>query len=646
MRGKSHSPQGSRACLLHQGSRSGGARGSSASVDGAMCRLDHSDGKDCDAACCEACGARSRATRGKQTERECVTSVWLGAIPAPWKVERGLRDAAVGAASLSSSRMQLPNDAPCMSRSSPPGCVPFRGTFLNQKLRGRGLTIDLLARNSPWARSGLWSVLLGLSFVLLCSAFRPRPQIRNRKTPPRGHSDEGGPPPPSPHDLPEEPHDLPEEPHDPPEELQGLQEVQCHRKIFWVGVHDTIRDLEGRPLASTISWAGLASDVLARHGFTQVPTDTSLVPIFSYTGRKGGQFPVGCTPLLRQFPPACVDVLDDKRQLWEAVSRAGLQSMMPPSFVELSLVLDHHSPDHSLNQSPEPSSDACSDDPSPACSPAPGVSPGHAPGPEPLFFLKHCRGANGKSVEPHTLDSLRHEIKRRGWNQASSPSSLAALPREYIIQREVYPPMLRKGRKFVIRVHVLITRKAGDAPARRTRVFAHRRSALLVWHEKEYDPRCMSKAVHVSSNSVSKKGSKLPPECLHHDEALFTASWPQICSIAAGTIQSSGLGAPPDSAGGPETHFYHLLGFDVMLDSQGRCFLLEVNTFPAFGTGPVLGKSKEQYASLADDLLSALVAPITSPQSPDPCQCARNEEQNAHWPGVLMQQYHWDECAS
>ena len=52
----------------------------------------------------------------------------------------------------------------------------------------------------------------------------------------------------------------------------------------------------------------------------------------------------------------------------------------------------------------------------------------------------------------------------------------------YVLQQEVWPPLLLHGRKFVLRAHVLLHRELGETP----RVYLHS-SPVVMEHDQPFD---------------------------------------------------------------------------------------------------------------------------------------------------------------
>jgi hypothetical protein len=175
----------------------------------------------------------------------------------------------------------------------------------------------------------------------------------------------------------------------------------------------------------------------AQKPFTVASTSQSLASNASlvFVHPRSMVFSMHCSSCarFRQLSEACTRHLDDKRDLCINISAAGF-SIIPQTFPTLSSDL--------INQ---------------LLATEETVERKHA---QPHWFLKHRLDSARPRVHPFaSISELKRkleEIGERAWPW-------------YVLQKEVWPPLLLNGRKFVLRAHVFIHQKPGE----KLRVYVH-----------------------------------------------------------------------------------------------------------------------------------------------------------------------------
>ncbi|GAB4821360.1 hypothetical protein N2152v2_008406 [Parachlorella kessleri] len=292
------------------------------------------------------------------------------------------------------------------------------------------------------------------------------------------------------------------------------------------------------------------------------------------------------------------------------------------------------------------------------------------------WFLKHRKGVKGQAVYYYaSVGEL-----------CSKLSSLSTRSRrDFVVQHGVQPLLLR-GRKFVLRAHVLLLLQAPHAgrDSRSPQAFLHR-DVIVVEHAQPYRLGSSARALHISScgrghprpylltqlhegpvggvaehddcglvttlpgaaavQACSAAPAEAPscPTKTHQcpaeqqaisDEAfplqrkqapgialttrLQRSIWEQMGSAAAASlVAGAGAGLVPQHAD-PQVVFYHLFGYDFIVDRVGKVQLLEVNAYPAIASGTMAGVDRHLYTRLVRDLLGLVVLPMTDGVPPDP----------------------------
>jgi hypothetical protein len=166
-------------------------------------------------------------------------------------------------------------------------------------------------------------------------------------------------------------------------------------------------------------------------------------------------------------------------------------------------------------------------------------------------FVKHRRGVQGQAVYvARTLQQLL-QLQQR----------LKGSSKDFIVQQEV-PPLPLQGRKFVMRVHVLVVPQplqvhSGHPAAATVRVYVHK-DVVVLQHAQQYNPASDDSAVHISSRGkqhpvpVLLAGSVLPSD-------LQDSIWQQLQGLAVQCIHAISHMLLPTSVH-PGVVLYHLFG--------------------------------------------------------------------------------------
>jgi hypothetical protein len=205
--------------------------------------------------------------------------------------------------------------------------------------------------------------------------------------------------------------------------------------------------------------------------------------------------------------------------------------------------------------------------------------------------------------------------------------------RDFVVQQEVLP-MLLQGRKFVLRVHVLVVPQlahqqqqdhpdygnptaaaAAAAGGGAGRVFVHE-DVIVLQHAKQYDPASDYSAVHISSRGRQHP----PPVLLAHSQLpshIQQSIWQQLQGLAVHSIHAVSDQLLPTKVH-PGVVLYHLFGFDCMADAAGQVVLLEVNSYPAIASGTMSKVDVAVYNRLVGDLVRLLVLPVADGVAAEP----------------------------
>ena len=273
--------------------------------------------------------------------------------------------------------------------------------------------------------------------------------------------------------------------------------------------------------------------------------------------------------LIRQIPRSWDDHVDDKLKmhlLLSASPTASSNTMTPPTFVVNHAFLEFLN-DKTTEDRPD---DGC-------------------------WFLKHRLDAKRPRVHPYTTSVELHnrlqQMKEASWNY-------------YIAQKEIHPPMLLHGRKFVLRAHVLAVVKDNTL-----RLYLHSNPLVL-----EHEVPLVDKEGRNLSALVLQTGTRSPAYLLSEalTPALRASILDQMSVTTAHLFQELQHQHPlvPDHApklsnDDEETVLYQLYGLDFMLNYDGQVFLLEVNRSPRIATG-AMGRVHGCYTELLMDAMQIL----------------------------------------
>lgn len=210
-----------------------------------------------------------------------------------------------------------------------------------------------------------------------------------------------------------------------------------------------------------------------------------------------------------------------------------------------------------------------------------------------LYYVKHCRGAQGKSVY-----CLNGQELRGDWHSYHRKKG-------FVIQRAVDPPLLDDtGRKFVLRAHVLIFQRSnGQQPLRS---FLHKNVVYQAHSEPYTKETSNNRSVHIS-NASKKKGlprpkllSEMLPAAEEHD--LF-ANLQATCRVFLETYRNH---LPQPTV--PHLTCFALLGLDCLVSSSPTkpVFICEANSHPALGWGTMQHCDKQVFQTLVVDTLKLL----------------------------------------
>ena len=224
-------------------------------------------------------------------------------------------------------------------------------------------------------------------------------------------------------------------------------------------------------------------------------------------------------------------------------------------------------------------------------------------------------------------------------NQSTKKSN-SALIENYIIQQEVYPPMILNNHKFVIRAHVLLTLdNLKDNLSVHNNVYINKTIICLEYgNEHQQETKTTNDNFdfnnYISSNSKIRSNPK--PYVMSGD--MYTKLFPQMIDIVStihhqihlkhmipSIIEYYNCIKINDFCADDETtkidnfdvsfsklHYYHLFGYDFMVTKDAKLVLLEVNANPAIASGTMSNVPKEVYHQLLLDVLKIVVFPVTN----------------------------------
>jgi len=333
--------------------------------------------------------------------------------------------------------------------------------------------------------------------------------------------------------------------------------VPKFERVYWFGAHKLFRDSRGKPVNTVlgkIHKPGL--ELLRNQGWRKVPSDDESVPEFAFTTRRGADFSAISSadlpqPRVRQLPQVCTNILDDKKLLSKALKCYKGVLGFPLTFSDLG-----------------------------ECCLPEMLEDGR------IYFLKHRHGVKGKAVYPLAPSSVLTQVKKLD------------NPQDFVLQEEVYPPLLDNGRKFTLRVHVLALQREAEEAV----VYLYR-DIIAVSHSGKYIPHKPDKGMHVSSHGKSQ----LSPSTLEHilgsnvDAVILS-----LKSIVKQVFEATCKQVFPQERDSWVT-FCHLFGFDFILDTNKNAWLLEINSYPAFASGTMCKVDVKRYNRLLLDIVSIAV---------------------------------------
>mmetsp|Transcript_7442 Transcript_7442/g.19126 ORF Transcript_7442/g.19126 Transcript_7442/m.19126 type:complete len:558 (+) Transcript_7442:172-1845(+) len=226
-----------------------------------------------------------------------------------------------------------------------------------------------------------------------------------------------------------------------------------------------------------------------------------------------------------------------------------------------------------------------------------------------LWIVKSSRGARGRGIV--VVDAV--------------PTDTTVALRKGVVQRYVVNPLLIDGRKFHLRLYVVV---ASIAPLR---VLMSHTGLLMVAAEAfSADPAAFTnRRIHLTNSAVGATVAPLVDFWRRLSGLGWSASkqralWQAFADLAVKVAFSSQV-APPGGADSPRPgrphHFewrkpgtcFDLLGFDVTVTAAGRPVLLEVNNGPeVLSEQPLTHPVNE---AVHTEMLTELLAVVAAPRS-------------------------------
>ena len=204
-----------------------------------------------------------------------------------------------------------------------------------------------------------------------------------------------------------------------------------------------------------------------------------------------------------------------------------------------------------------------------------------------IFFLKHSLGVKGNGVHIFRRNALMSRLKDLG-PKGCEP---------FIVQRGVAPPALRNGRKWVIRAHALLHGHMDG----KTSLYLHK-DMISLEYGQVYTEQLDVKAAHVSNSAKIKF---LPKPELIKDDVLIQ----KVQSLVQRAFASVNDHIPRGPFSPKEAELCQIFGLDVILDVDGKAWLLEINDYPAIASGTMEHVDTAVYTNLVRDVLRLVVLP-------------------------------------
>mmetsp|Transcript_173796 Transcript_173796/g.551845 ORF Transcript_173796/g.551845 Transcript_173796/m.551845 type:complete len:176 (-) Transcript_173796:111-638(-) len=149
----------------------------------------------------------------------------------------------------------------------------------------------------------------------------------------------------------------------------------------------------------------------------------------------------------------------------------------------------------------------------------------------------------------------------------------------------------------MLRAHALLhCSGAGGA-----RAYCHS-DMVVIDHGQLYTEQPHVRAAHISSAGNPKNWPK--PYLLDCEPTAR-----QVRALMEQTFAAVWQFLPPRPFTPPESELCQVLGFDFAVDAHGRCWLLEVNNYPAIASGTMEHVDTSVYTNLVRDVLQLVVLP-------------------------------------
>ncbi|EAR92967.2 tubulin-tyrosine ligase family protein (macronuclear) [Tetrahymena thermophila SB210] len=234
---------------------------------------------------------------------------------------------------------------------------------------------------------------------------------------------------------------------------------------------------------------------------------------------------------------------------------------------------------------------------------------------ENIWLLKPADANQGRGIE--ILKTQKDIISSLVQKQCNS---------YWVIQKYIEKPLLYHGRKFDIRIWVLVT-KSGE-------IFIYKPGYIRTCCD-EYNMQDIDVNLHLTNNFVQKHhqnygqhepGNTLPLECLFEyiDQKFANENTEQvnlrerIHQRMKDLIIDTILSVKKSMITIKRYNNFELFGYDFLIDEDLRVWLIEVNTNPYIGIPNDF--IKELVPRMADDLVKIAVDPLFPPQNPPESQ--------------------------